>query len=73
MPSEFIDLREGRSQALKDITLLFGCRNLVFASPHTASGETVAYTTRVVAEGVSSVGICWLAQLTLNLGQDPLS
>jgi len=47
---KIIDLHEGRSKALKDITLVFGCRNLVLASPHTASGETAAYVTWVVAK-----------------------
>ena len=58
---------------LEEITLVFGCINLVLASPNTASGETVAYATQVVVKRASSVGFCWLAQLTLNLGQGPLS
>jgi len=57
-------MHEGRSKALEDITLVYGCRNLVLESPHTSSGETVAYTTRVVAESANSVVFCWLAQLT---------
>ena len=66
-------MRKGRSKALEDITLVSGCRNLVLASPHIASSETVACGTRVVAERATSEGFCWLVQLTLNLGQDPLS
>jgi len=58
---------------LKDTTLVSRCRNLVLASPHAALDETIAYDMWVVTERASSVGICWLAQLTLNLGQDPLS
>jgi len=58
---------------LKDITLVSECKNLVLASPHTTSSETIACTMRVVAERGSSVGFCWLAHLTLNLGQEPLS
>jgi len=64
---------EGRSRVLKDITHISRCRNLVPASPHIASSETGAYAPRVVAKMASSVGVCWLAQLTLNLGQGHLS
>jgi len=58
---------------LKDITLDSRCRNLVLASPLITLGKTTAYAIRVVSESASSVGICWLAQLTMNLGQDPLA
>lgn len=53
---------------LKDITLVSGCRKLVLASPHTASGETATYAMWVISKRVSSVGFYWLAQLNLNLG-----
>jgi len=35
-----------------------GAKNLVPASPHTASGETLFHALRVDAERASSVGIC---------------
>ena len=66
-------MHKGRSEALEDITLVSGCIKLVLASPYTSSGETAAYATQVVSKRDSSVGFCWLAQLTLNLGQDQLS
>ena len=65
-------MHEGNSRVLKDITLISGCGNLVPAPPHTTSGETATYDMWVVFERASSVGFCWLAQLTLNLGQDSL-
>jgi len=55
-----------------DITLISGSKNLVAASPHTISGETSVCAPRIGAERASSVGICF-TQLTLNLGQQPLS
>lgn len=68
-----ISLFGGIYEALEDITLVSGCRNLVLTSPHIASGETIAYVMQVVTERAISVGFCWLVQLTLNLSQDPLS
>jgi len=50
---------EGRNKALKVtkcITLSFGCRSLVLASPNTASGETTTCATRVIAERAGNVG-----------------
>jgi len=56
----------------KGITLISGCEKLVPTPPHTDSVETSVRALWIDAERASSVGIC-LAQLTLNLGQDPLS
>ena len=58
--------------ALKYITLVFGCRNLVLGSPHIASGEIALCLTWFVSQRASSWGFCWLTQLALNLGQDSL-
>jgi len=49
-----------------------GCGNLVLAPFHTTSGETSVCAPWTVAERASSTGIC-LANLTLNLGQAPIS
>lgn len=67
-----LDLRKSKSKLLKHITLGSGCRNMVLASPNIASSETTTYATQVVTDRASSVGFCWLVQLTQNLGQDPL-
>ncbi len=64
---------ESRSKELEDTTLVFRCIELVISSPHTTLGEIASCATQVVSEKASSVGFLWLAQLTLNLGQDPLS
>ena len=64
---------EGRSRALKDIALISRCENMVLASPHTALGENAACTKKFVAKRANSVAFFWLAQLTLNLSQEPLS
>lgn len=52
--------------------MIYGCGNVVLTSPHTASCETLLCATQIDAKRASSVGFC-LVQLTLNLGQDPLS
>lgn len=66
-------MHKTRSKSLEEITLVSRFRNLVRSSPNIALGETVACATCVVARRANIVGFCWLAQLTLNLGQDPLS
>ena len=62
-----IDMHEGISKALKEITLVFGCTNLFLSPPHPTIGEIAVYATQIVAERATSVGFSWLAELTLNL------
>lgn len=56
----------------KDITRIYRCGILVLTSPHISLGKTSVCIAWVDVERASSVGFC-LAQLTMNLGQDPLS
>ena len=56
-PKGLMNLHEGRLGKIIDMTTISGCRILVPASPHTASGETSIRALWIDAERVSSVGI----------------
>jgi len=61
-----------RSKEIKDTMLVNGCKKFILPSPHTASSKNIACSMQVFSKRAISVGIFWLAQLTLSLGQDPL-
>jgi len=56
-PKGLIDLSEESLRKITDITTISGCKNLVLASPHTASYENLVRASQVDAERASSVGI----------------